>query len=244
MVSQRKRLLPWLHLPVPLVLGLTYAGLKFGPKFASLGSVATATEPREKEPPSESKKKKLTVETSSLSPTYTNWHRVTSEPEELIIDFGIDSGDRQPAEPIRLTTRLFMNYFTAKRMAGAFDFAGQRHESFFGELSVDRKQKPLEKPKPAEPVTGSRTLDRSAQSIVYANWYTVTGTPEELLVDLGLNPQMGEEPTEPVKLTHRLVMSFLTAKRLSQALHSSLSRYEEEFGNLEVDVQKRVRNPR
>jgi hypothetical protein len=230
MVNQRKRILPWLLLLVPLILGLTFAGLKLAPKFASHGSVATAAEPREKESPQESKTKKLTVETSSLSPTFTNWHRVTSEPEELIIDFGIDSGDRQPDEPIRLTTRLFMNYYTTKRMAGAFDFGVQRHESFFGELSVDRIQKNSEKPKPPEAGTGSRTLDRSALSIVYANWYRVTGTPEELLVDLGLNTQMGEEQTEPVKLTHRLVMSFVTAKRLAQALRSSLSRYEQEFG--------------
>jgi Protein of unknown function (DUF3467) len=141
-----------------------------------------------------------------------------------------------------MTTRLFVNRYTAKRLVGAFDFAVQRHESFFGELRVDRKQKVAENPIPAE--AGPRTLDRSVQAIVYANWYSVRGTPEELLLDLGLNPQMGEEPTEPVKLTHRLVMSFLTAKRLDQALHSSLSRYEEEFGKVEVDVHKRVLDQR
>ncbi len=173
-----KQVLPWLLVVGLLVFGFTYAGLKFAPRYESLGSTAKAADLVEKEPPPESKQKKVAVESSTLSPVYTNWHRLTSTPEELIFEFGVDSGDGQPIEPIRLTTRLIMNYYTAKRLAGALDFAVQRHESFFGELRVDRKQKPSEKPKDAE--TGPRTLDRTVQSTVYANWYTVRGTPEEL----------------------------------------------------------------
>ena len=62
------------------------------------------------------------------------------------------------------------------------------------------------------------TVDASALTSIYTNWYRVTGTPEELVIDFGLNPQMGQMPTEPIKLNTRLVMNFYTAKRLLNAL--------------------------
>lgn len=84
-------------------------------------------------------------------------------------------------------------------------------------------------------------VDTSNMSSLYTNWYRVTGTPEELILDFGLNPQMGQVPTEAIKLTHRLVMNFWTAKRLLGALQFAVQRHESFFGVLEVDVQKRVR---
>jgi hypothetical protein len=85
------------------------------------------------------------------------------------------------------------------------------------------------------------TVDASALQSIYTNWYRVTGTPEELVIDFGLNPQMGQMPTEPIKLSTRLVMNFYTAKRLLNALQFAVQRHESFFGVVEVDVQKRVR---
>jgi len=85
------------------------------------------------------------------------------------------------------------------------------------------------------------TIDASSMTSSYTNWYRVTGTPEELIIDFGLNPQMGQIPTEPIKLTNRLVMNFYTAKRLMAHLQWAVSRHEQFFGVLEVDFQKRVR---
>lgn len=85
------------------------------------------------------------------------------------------------------------------------------------------------------------TVDASGLLSTYTNWYRVTGTPEELVIDFGLNPQMGQVPTEPIKLTTRLVMNFYTAKRLLNALQFAVQRHESFFGVVEVDVQKRVR---
>ena len=85
------------------------------------------------------------------------------------------------------------------------------------------------------------TVDASALQSIYTNWYRVTGTPEELVIDFGLNPQMGQAPTEPIKLSTRLVMNFYTAKRLLNALQFAVQRHESFFGVVEVDVQKRVR---
>jgi hypothetical protein len=97
---------------------------------------------------------------------------------------------------------------------------------------------------PAGPPAGQFAVDTSALSTVYANFCRVTSTPEELVLDFGLNTQMTPVPTEPVKLTHRLVLNFYTAKRLLGALHLAVQAHENQYGILETDIQKRLRiNP-
>jgi hypothetical protein len=83
-------------------------------------------------------------------------------------------------------------------------------------------------------------VDDAHASTSYANFCRVTGTPEELIIDFGLNAQPFGVPTEPVVITQRLVTNYFTAKRLLHALHLSVQRHEQAFGVLEVDVQKRV----
>ncbi len=85
------------------------------------------------------------------------------------------------------------------------------------------------------------SVDTSQLSTAYANFCRVTGTPEELILDFGLNTQMTPTPSEAIKLTHRLVVNFFTAKRLLGALHMAVQQHEGVYGVLEVDVQKRVR---
>ena len=74
----------------------------------------------------------------------------------------------------------------------------------------------------------------------YANFCRVTGTPEELIVDFGLNKNMNPDPNEPIEISQRLIVNFFTAKRLLAALHMAVQRHEAAFGVLETDVQKRV----
>lgn len=81
--------------------------------------------------------------------------------------------------------------------------------------------------------------DKNAISL-YANFCRVTGTPEELILDFGLNAQPFGVPTDPVEVRHRIVVNYFTAKRMLQALHMSVQRHEQAFGVLETDVQKRV----
>ena len=83
-------------------------------------------------------------------------------------------------------------------------------------------------------------VDDSQASCSYANFCRVTGTPEELIVDFGLNAQPFGVPTEPVRITQRIVTNYYTAKRMLHALHLSVQRHEQAFGVLETDVQKRV----
>lgn len=84
------------------------------------------------------------------------------------------------------------------------------------------------------------TFDDSKTIACYANFCRVTGTPEELIVDFGLNNQPMGVPTESIPITQRIIVNFFTAKRLLGALSMSIQRHEQAFGVLETDVQKRV----
>jgi hypothetical protein len=83
--------------------------------------------------------------------------------------------------------------------------------------------------------------DYSQLSTVYTNFCRVSVTPEELILDFGLNSQMTPTPTEAIKLTHRVVMNFFTAKRLMNALLGVVSQHENTYGVLELDFQRRAR---
>ena len=83
-------------------------------------------------------------------------------------------------------------------------------------------------------------IDDKSAVCTYANFCRVTGTPEELILDFGLNSQPFGVPTEPVQVRQRIVTNYYTAKRMLQALHLSVQRHEQAFGVLETDVQKRV----
>ena len=75
----------------------------------------------------------------------------------------------------------------------------------------------------------------------YANFCRVTGSPEELIVDFGLNPQPIGVPKDPIQVKQRIIVNFFTAKRLLAALQMSVARHESVFGVLETDINKRVR---
>jgi hypothetical protein len=83
-------------------------------------------------------------------------------------------------------------------------------------------------------------VDESQATTCYANFCRVTGTPEEIIIDFGLNAQPFGMPNEPVKINQRLVMNYYTAKRMLHALTLTVQRHESAFGVLETDVQKRV----
>ncbi len=87
-------------------------------------------------------------------------------------------------------------------------------------------------------------IDDSKVAPMYSNFCRVTGTPEELIIDFGLNPQptMGM-PSHPILITQRMVTNYYTAKRLLHALGLTIQRHEGMFGVLETDVQKRLRMP-
>ena len=78
----------------------------------------------------------------------------------------------------------------------------------------------------------------------YANFCRVTGTPEELIIDFGLNTHPMATPDQPLDIDQRIVLNHFTAKRLLAALQMSLQRHEAAFGVLETNIQKRIQPQR
>jgi Protein of unknown function (DUF3467) len=106
-------------------------------------------------------------------------------------------------------------------------------------------EQPKSQPPPAGTVGGEGqrqqvSVDSSKAHAAYANFCRVTGTPEELIIDFGLNTQPMGIPADPIEISERIIVNYFTAKRMMAALQMSLQRHEATFGVLETDVQKRV----
>ncbi|HYV37337.1 MAG TPA: DUF3467 domain-containing protein [Gemmataceae bacterium] len=101
---------------------------------------------------------------------------------------------------------------------------------------------PLQDPAAAAAQQPQFPTDYSQLSTVYTNFCRVSVTPEELVLDFGLNTQMVPNPTETIKLSHRVVMNFYTAKRLMNALLGVVSQFENTYGVVELDFNRRARN--
>jgi len=81
-----------------------------------------------------------TIEPGDLEPIYTNFARVTGSPEELILDFGLNTapvGDPASPVPVKIDQRLVMNYYTAMRLWYTLGQSLKRHETNFGKIEVD-----------------------------------------------------------------------------------------------------------
>jgi hypothetical protein len=102
--------------------------------------------------------------------------------------------------------------------------------------AAEQAQAPAQAQQPRQLV-----VDASKATALYSNFCRVTGTPEELIIDFGLNSQPMGVPTAPIEVTQRIIVNYFTAKRMLAALQMSLARHEAAFGVLETDVQKRVR---
>ena len=74
----------------------------------------------------------------------------------------------------------------------------------------------------------------------YSNFCRVTATPEEVILDFGLNPQPFATGRQDVKAIQRIVMNFYTSKRLLTALGMTIQRHEGTFGAIELDVRRRA----
>src|SRR5207249_2863123 len=92
---------------------------------------------------------------------------------------------------------------------------------------------------PPQPPPREFAADSSKLSATYANFVRLTRTPEELVLDFGLNTTLNSKPDESMRLT-RLILGYYTAKRLLEALHWAVQQHENAYGVLETDVQKRA----
>jgi len=87
-------------------------------------------------------------------------------------------------------------------------------------------------------------IDERAMSMCYANAFRTNGSAEEVMLDFGVNelrpgPQPKGQPEIIFQVKERVILNYYSAKRLALALGNIVRRYEEQFGNLELDVSKR-----
>ena len=95
-------------------------------------------------------------------------------------------------------------------------------------------------PSPEVQQTHEVVVDDSNAQPMYSNFCRVMSTPEEVILDFGLNPQPFAQGRQTVKSTGRIVMNLFTSKRLLSALAMTIQRHEQTFGSIELDVQRRA----
>jgi hypothetical protein len=114
------------------------------------------------------------------------------------------------------------------------------------ERQEDTAGEPLEEQ--ARNQTGQQRIrvrvDERELSTTYANGFRPTATAEEVILDFGLNllRPAGKKEGEPeilFRATDRVILNYYVAKRLAIALGHIVRRYEQEFGDLELDAAKR-----
>ena len=91
--------------------------------------------------------------------------------------------------------------------------------------------------KPAAPQLDTANLKAS-----YANVCRIAQTPNEVIIDFGLNPNFfGQVLDEPLKLDNRIILSHDAAKRLCLHLTATVQNFEARYGTIELDIAKRLK---
>jgi hypothetical protein len=85
-------------------------------------------------------------------------------------------------------------------------------------------------------------LDERELRMVYTNAYRIHQAPEEIVIDLGFNmanPNAQGQQQLLFKVTDRVVMTYVNAKRLAVSLGQLIKRYEQQFGELPMQPGQR-----
>ena len=89
---------------------------------------------------------------SGVPAMYTNMCRVTGTPEEIVVDCALNSAPMGRIEsPVKVSQRLVMSFYTAKRLLATLHMAVTRHEQTFGVLETNvRKRARAPEPPPSQ----------------------------------------------------------------------------------------------
>lgn len=97
--------------------------------------------------------------------------------------------------------------------------------------------------KPAQPQQQVQIpVDVSNRETVYANFVQAHLNADEVYLELGQFSQVVTPAgPDPIVLSHRVIMNFVTAKRLADLLRRAVQQHEQMFGAVEVDPNRRLR---
>jgi hypothetical protein len=77
-------------------------------------------------------------------------------------------------------------------------------------------------------------LDTAHMETVYANFFALAGSPDEVVLYLGANSPLPNVREPVIKLSHRLMLLPQNAKRLLVALQQTVKAHEDRFGPIEL----------
>jgi hypothetical protein len=100
-----------------------------------------------------------------------------------------------------------------------------------------------QEPTPEQPQAapaGPRTisLDEGGAKTSYSNFCYTAGTREGVLFGFGFHDW---QPGNPIKVDAKVEMSYFNAKRLLATLNQVIKRHETAFGEIEIDINKRLK---
>jgi hypothetical protein len=99
-------------------------------------------------------------------------------------------------------------------------------------------QEPPQEQPPAQVAPRTIQLDEAASKTSYSNFCYTAGTREGVLFGFGFHDW---QPGNPIKVDAKVEMSYFNAKRLLATLNQVIKRHETAFGEIEIDVNKRLK---
>lgn len=89
-------------------------------------------------------------------------------------------------------------------------------------------------------------FDERNMRTCYANGFRTNSTPEEVVLDFGLNlmspvPGPQNQPGMLFDVNERIILNYSSAKRLAITLGQLIRRHEEQFGEIELEQGKRAK---
>jgi hypothetical protein len=98
--------------------------------------------PKTQEPAPGAAQAEIVLNEAGANIAYSNFARVTSTAEEVIIDFCLNPNPFHTGrQEIPVSQRLIMNFYTAKRLFSALGMTLQRHEGTFGPIELDIRRR-------------------------------------------------------------------------------------------------------
>ncbi|MEM3112527.1 MAG: DUF3467 domain-containing protein [Candidatus Methanomethylicaceae archaeon] len=93
---------------------------------------------------------------------------------------------------------------------------------------------------PVQPRVSPRRieLDELEAKSTYSNFCYTAGTREGVLFGFGFHDW---QPQNPIKVDAKVEMSYFNAKRLLATLNQIIKRHENTFGEIEIDINKRLK---
>ncbi|MBK8914918.1 MAG: DUF3467 domain-containing protein [Phycisphaerales bacterium] len=77
-------------------------------------------------------------------------------------------------------------------------------------------------------------LDMSRMDTVYANFFAMAGSADEVVIFVGANSALPGTTEPSLSVSHRLILLPQNAKRLMLALQQTVKAHEDRFGPIEL----------